>query len=183
MQQYEARPTEYKGVVFKSKSEAIFARGLDLIETSNGFGDTLRVMWHYEPVFLKTNDGYIPDFYLVVHDITRHFDDGRIKEYIIEYKPKLPNNTYISVLEKRAESLIVKNNKAIFILIHGSPFISAGDCYYDVGVQEYITKQEMIDCDCEFESDCGIFNESNFEGEYNFLFSEWSRAKKYRFDL
>lgn len=36
---YEAIPTEYKGIMFKSKSEAIVARGFDLAG----------LLWKYEP--------------------------------------------------------------------------------------------------------------------------------------
>lgn len=45
----EAKPTEYAGVLFRSKLEATWAR----------FFDTLEIAWEYEPTRL---DGWIPDF-------------------------------------------------------------------------------------------------------------------------
>lgn len=80
----KARPTEYKGIRFRSKSEAVFARCLDL---STGID-----RWSYEPQF-----GVHPwDFCLT-------WFQGRcgpcaVREVFVECKPIAPTATYISEL-------------------------------------------------------------------------------------
>jgi hypothetical protein len=78
----KAIPTDYDGTRFRSKSEAILARAMDLAEIS----------WMYEP---EEYDGYLPDFAVDV-EIFNMFK----LSYLIEYKPSLPSDAYIEKLNK-----------------------------------------------------------------------------------
>lgn len=76
-------PTEYRGIRFRSKCEAVFARNLDLNS----------VLWEYEPT-LYTDWGYVPDFRICKQAKGRvGMTDG-----IIEYKPTDVTQTYLDNL-------------------------------------------------------------------------------------
>ena len=47
-------PTEYDGITFRSKTEALFAKWCDLC----------KLKWHYEPEGFEGKTKYLPDFYL-----------------------------------------------------------------------------------------------------------------------
>lgn len=79
-----ARPTEYKGVVYRSKSEAMYAASIH----SRGH------KWIYEPRFLDL-DGWRPDFAIPVHN------GNEFGFEVIEYKPYRPTETYLTELAKR----------------------------------------------------------------------------------
>jgi hypothetical protein len=71
----EARPTEYRGVVFRSRSEAILARVFDL------WG----MAWMYEPRFLSLGK-WTPDFW-VVTQMTNGKESPGIMSMVLDYKP------------------------------------------------------------------------------------------------
>lgn len=160
MQQHEARPTEYKGITFKSKSEAIVARGFDLAGA----------LWQYEPSILDKyrdnifKDNYHPDFF-VVHGV-----GNDLFKYYVEYKPIKPTGAYLNELYGRfskiekagADSLVV-----FCVLLCGSPF----DSNKKFGV--YSVRKICNDV---------FMSESEMDGE-EFMYSFWEEAKKYRFDL
>ncbi len=155
---YEARPTEYNGITFRSKSEAIFARGLDI----NG------CYWEYEPSNYKLDDGYVPDF------IVTSEEAGII---LIEYKPKQVTNTYFNSLEKKAPICLYDRFGMAddFLFIIGSPFNN------DAVEIHYLSS-------CDPDSVTGLYTNhsfviTNYDHELDFLFSHWDEAKKYRFDL
>ncbi len=81
------RPTEYKGIVFRSKSEAMFARWLDLSRGEHeGFIYEPRccMIGNWKPDFLRWG----------VHV----YESGRLPcltYEVIEYKPSRPTDTYI----------------------------------------------------------------------------------------
>lgn len=87
-----AVPTEYKGVRFKSKSEAMFAA-------------YFRTMYYpfltlfYEPLWAKT-ETYQPDFVFAC----KHGD--AIALDVIEYKPRLPTETYLENLKEGMSQII-----------------------------------------------------------------------------
>jgi len=101
-----ARETEYKGVVFRSMSEAVVARSLDL------YGD----MWEYEPPEFRLSDGWAPDF-LVSSNRKNH-----IALFLIEYKPAKPTDTYKKELRKRFDCLKLREGYPCPIILYGSPF-------------------------------------------------------------
>jgi hypothetical protein len=106
----EAIPTEYKSVVYRSKSEAMFARWLEL-KIENGQMTCAGFM--YEPKMLQTKDGWIPDF--LFWSI-----DGWI---VAEYKPATPTKSYVSVWETRCSELRDRlSGYGLFMLYYGSVF-------------------------------------------------------------
>ncbi len=93
--------TEYDGVLFRSKSEAIFARAMDL---------TGHITWDYEP---ETIDGYTVDFW-----VTTTLPQSEISmDLMVEYKPSRPTDAYISKLE-----LVDQQGMDGFLLFYGSPY-------------------------------------------------------------
>ena len=77
----QAQLTEYNGIVYRSKSEAMFARWLELEQFN----------FYYEPEFLEV-DAYVPDF------LTWRFVPGSLASVqmgVIEYKPRMPTSAYI----------------------------------------------------------------------------------------
>lgn len=95
-----AIPTAYKGYEFRSKSEAIVARGFDLAGLS----------WVYEPERWQV-DGWRPDFEVILA--------GQV--FILEYKPDIPTDTYLRFLISRYRRYPVQPGLKPSILI-GSPY-------------------------------------------------------------
>jgi len=91
-------PTEYKGVVFRSKSEAVFARAIDIVNEwwdgrPKAPGTVLRptrFSWMYEPK-AHSHDW---DFEIV----DRHCQYCGARILLIEYKPSMPTMTYVNNL-------------------------------------------------------------------------------------
>lgn len=88
-----ASPTEYSRFVFRSKTEAIFARGLDLLECS----------WEYEPAIPGlneaaqwSNDVWRPDFWFAIPNAIRLCSATRPANCVLaEIKPRRPTQTYV----------------------------------------------------------------------------------------
>lgn len=74
-------PTEYKKQVFRSKSEAVFARAMDLSHTIS--------RWNYDP----QGHSHVWDFEIYVGSYRRLI--------LVEYKPSEPTMTYIGNLIKK----------------------------------------------------------------------------------
>lgn len=96
----QATPTDYQGVRFRSKSEAIFARAMDLAG----------IWWEYEPDTFRLGsffDRYrwVPDF-LVCARFTESCGKPGLENYIIEYKPSVPSDTYFSKLAGCARAIV-----------------------------------------------------------------------------
>lgn len=110
---FKARPTEYRGIVYKSKCEAMFARYLELSSEEeqdiskfllkdrggvNCFGPSHGWGAIYEPANFVVDD-WRPDF--LVWRCTSDFPDGdclqltQINYEVIEYKPSKPTETYV----------------------------------------------------------------------------------------
>lgn len=88
----QAIPTDFMGVRFRSKSEAMFANVLEHL--GNG--------WIYEPNFLTVGD-YTPDFVFFTkkpNDLT--------KANIVEYKPCKPTQAYFDRIAEIAPKIISK---------------------------------------------------------------------------
>lgn len=113
---YKAIPTEYAGVVFRSKSEAILALAFDLAD----------FVWQYEPWWLGVNEGsYIwrPDFFVVSKH--RWVDtDGRrvISSAIVEYKPCEVTDTCKQGLHRRFGDLGQRVDGHDELLITGNAY-------------------------------------------------------------
>lgn len=99
----DARPTEFMGKVYKSKTEAMFAYILhSRLDVYSRFT--------YEEQRFKTDKGYIPDF--VRYHGVNHFLADYIE--ILEVKPAIPNATYIKYLEEQF-AWLRENDKYHFI--------------------------------------------------------------------
>lgn len=83
---FVATPTEYAGIVFRSKSEAQVALSLDMQEDE--------LDWAYEPKELQVGS-YIPDFL-----VCEHLDDG-VWLRVVECKPSLCTETYMKNLSPK----------------------------------------------------------------------------------
>lgn len=127
MANLEASPTEYKGVVYRSKSEAMFARWIEL------FYETVGVYYgfKYEPRCL--NSQWVPDF--LVWTVNKA-GFPTINYTVIEYKPTKPTDTYVSQFNEKCESIYRNESlpKAFrdsvdFMLYYGSVFNQKSDCY------------------------------------------------------
>lgn len=81
MRNIKPKPTRYGGVVFRSKSEAMFAAALATFVVDDS-------QWiEYEPSRLTLDTGYVPDF------LCNQGAEG--KYLVIEYKPVMPSRDYL----------------------------------------------------------------------------------------
>jgi hypothetical protein len=123
------RPTEYAGVRFKSKSEAVFARSLDLAG----------IKWLYEPFAQIQNPpgGHSWDFLLFATAIKAgmatwnehkfHVPGATFYEsdsWFVEFKPARPNDTYLLELGERTFGSEGGSYLGNFAVIYGSPWES-----------------------------------------------------------
>lgn len=108
-EKYMAIETEYKGVIFRSKSEALLARSFDL----NGF------LWEYEPcMYGNEKNMWLPDFRLMIK--IRNY----LYEFIVEYKPSIPTETYAKRLLRNYREYFINHDWTApeLMLICGSFF-------------------------------------------------------------
>ena len=156
MSQLKAKPTEYKGIVYRSKCEAILARAIDLQGHE----------FIYEPERLIILDGmkeWCPDFSVMV------LDGGFWDELIVEYKPAMITDTYRECLSKRFNKLseglsdlpFSSGISRTFLLICGNPYEGR-----TTTMQQYHPVS-------------GWHEETKVKGLHSML----KKAKSYRFDL
>lgn len=148
---HKAKPTEYKGIRFRSKSEAMFAYILD--NRWDGF-------WFYEPYQV---DDYLVDFSL----ITKNEGTYPI-EFLIEYKPSSPTDTYLEFVFSKYHELKEKafGKRVSFMLISLNMYDSSFDA------EEYYFNPD---------SDVGYIKRPDTEAD---VWENWAReARNYRFDL
>lgn len=125
----DAIKTEYNKVVFDSKSEAVFAKTLDLAGH----------YWEYHP---KQHCGHAWDFlvrrYWGWHSFRAYipgFLTNKIPEILIEYKPSMPTNTYLDNLVEK-----MRSDPKESIVVWGNPWTPVDtsidnineDCCYQV---------------------------------------------------
>lgn len=151
----EARPTEYHGVQYRSKCEAMFARWIECdcqFKECAGFA--------YEPWQFALPDGYCPDF---VHWFVESESVGipLMHHHIIEYKPARPTETYIAEFADRSAAVYelatgYSMGHLSFGIFYGNPYQSeCGIVQIDPVTREYRHidrrwvdehRAEMIDC-------------------------------------
>jgi len=102
--QIKAVPTTYAGTLFKSKSEAVFARAMHIA----------KVAWVYELVDL---DGYKADFLVKLGECKHDDGESDYASFLVEYKPTQPTDSYIAYLISKLE-----NSELDLALVCGSPF-------------------------------------------------------------
>lgn len=104
---FKPRKTEFRGVVFRSKSEACLAK----------YFHDHKFRWTYEPDAFEV-DNYLPDFW-----VSYEAASGRTVEFVVEYKPSEPTMTY---MEGRANDLrgLTLERMTPFAVLCGSFFES-----------------------------------------------------------
>jgi len=108
----EAVPTEYAGVKFRAKSEAIFARALDLE----------KLLWEYEPPDFFDPGIWKPDFFICWRS-----KGHKVAKCLLEFKPCETTEAYRESLHiKINDSLGQLGGKFFFLLVEASPFDVSG---------------------------------------------------------
>lgn len=171
MNNIKAIPTQYKGILFDSKSEAIFARSLDVWnKKQNGYG---KLTWQYHPEKFQI-DRYCPDFSCAPIISQCHALDANLKIRLIEYKPSRPTSAYINRIANYFNEI---KNSDHFNIIYHYMIICYGNTFEETPLRKILichkkTKRTHIidsrlsdDLTPEFNTEC------------------LSEAKKYRFDL
>lgn len=156
--------TEYSGVVFRSKTEAIFARCLDLANAP----------WTYEPLFMTCSGchdeprEYVPDFYVSWPRLWRPSpEDVLCSSGIIEVKPSRPTETWMkrALDDYRATTQwAVKGMAPLYV-------------YFNLwdDPEALLLSSDMSTMSKEEENPMTYLVE--------FLLEHWDEAKSYRFDL
>lgn len=161
----KARPTEWRGTRYRSKSEAMMARHL-----SSGRWDVI-----YEPEWLRV-DGYVPDFVCrQVIDIPG-CQQLRPRLYhqltVIEYKPAAVTATYMEELADRFSAIRARDARSVywwdFTLWVGSFWESS-------------SQQQLELMSSEFSPLCGGWKWSGFGG--GIRLTDPSDQLEFRFDL
>jgi len=84
---YSPIETEYNGEIFRSKTEAVFARCLDL----------LGALWVYEPTLIPDMP-YKPDFEVAMKCKIAGCTERVLTNWLIEIKPEIPTDSYLKKL-------------------------------------------------------------------------------------
>lgn len=161
----KAIKTEYRGVIFDSKSEAVFARTLDIAG----------VHWIHHP---GEHCGHPWDFLIVANSI----------ETLIEYKPAMPTMTYVRNLTEAMSANPVES-----ILIWGNPWngkargdFGRADCCY-VAYPIFSSFAKYGWGDFEPIADCGVDEPYSNRHEIRHMLGITEpmaqEAMRYRFDL
>lgn len=180
----KATPTEYKGFKFRSKSEAVFARALDLAkERSIG-----KRIYHWDYELPSHNESHQWDFcILMVDGVTR-----RMTQVLIEYKPSFPTVTYHKNLIKKINPLVERFREKggrddVFssFIVWGNPWDGIPESYMTTsyGVLELFVGFE----ECTFlqfpDGEFPLVGHRNVEDMFGMNEEVIQEAKQYRFDL
>ena len=170
----EPKPTEYEGVIFRSRLEAKWAAFFDLIEWD----------WIYEPCEIN---GYSPDFI-----INCTSDAYKTNTIIVEVKPSMFAD------DRYEKELIRKYNgvRSHLLLLTENPFYENdyGNVVIGKGIQSYISEEHTdfgdleMKCSDDFGSTCMYYDgmvygkvererfisKLDFSAEY--IKSKWAKA-------
>jgi len=182
--------TEYKGIVFDSKSEAVFARCLDVA----GHG------WIYHPsphcdhewdflVFRKPSvrPGRKSKFLVggVFYSNPLTFHECEPKPVLIEYKPSEPTMTYIQNLTEK-----MSRNPIESVIVYGNPWAGIEqDYYYDHCYSVFPVFSAMCNWGWGTFTPLADSGENRpispigFEREFQISVNDAVEASKFRFDL
>ncbi len=135
--------TEYKGIVFDSKSEAVFARCLDLAEicfvyhpTDPCHGNWYENGWKFpKPIDdVESNDSRCPTHewdFLTFTNQRRKLEIGGSTYYfnsllptLVELKPSLPNKTYIENIKSKCS-----DTNWLWLLVYGNVWSDPCNCF------------------------------------------------------
>jgi hypothetical protein len=137
-QKMQARKTEYKGTVYRSKSEAMFAASLDFLGRK----------WVYEPRFYSvTSCGleWLPDFAVLVHNRNEFCWD------IVEFKPSQVSSVYLSELSDKAIELFAQKGPPIEVHLVTFNWFDPKlcDCVYGIDAGGVI-RNKATNFECRF---------------------------------
>lgn len=140
----QAKPTEYRGVNFRSRSEARLAVCFDAAGWK----------WEYEPHWAAMSvKGWTPDFWLDAGNKNRN--------YLIEYKPTAITREYDVVLRHRFHSIGIEDFNCCLIMFDFFNNVRFQEkCLYPVWDRDHLIGTESsgsIDCVCEWR-DWNIFD-------------------------
>lgn len=101
---FAPKQTSYKGVVFRSKTEAIYARVFDLIGWT----------WEYEPEI--PGWPHRPDFLMA-----GKYKGGEVCLFVVEIKPAKPTKSYLDSIERSAAQFAT-GFRSDSIVLFGNPW-------------------------------------------------------------
>lgn len=154
MSDYQAIPTEYDGVLFRSKTEAIFARAMTL---SN-------IWWAYEPEeWRHVQSGWIPDFKLAYRTWRREKREWGIVVSCVELKPSPPTAAYLDRIHRILDAMQDRFYWVAELMVIGNPF--------DPESPRKLLNHHQ-----------GVWQEVDGKILRTF-FGSWDEAMQYRFDL
>jgi len=176
-QKYTPRPTEYAGVTFRSKSEAIFARFIDLKTKGSA-------KWVYESKNINrmTGERFNPDFmFFYATDCKRYH-----VAVVIEYKPAIPTDTYIEEFFNLKCKNVQKNMRSFDVApeIHCVDFYSGFNKYIIFNNPHFFWEDEieipLLYSDGVRTTEKIHWNVTDVTGENDL---DINAAKSHRFDL
>lgn len=192
----KATPTEYKGIAYRSKCEAMFARylDLDLCEQASISEFLARRRGHdvtipsscgcfaYEP---NTGiPGWNTDFLVVEHEVSwpEVWATKRIKLHWIEYKPSRPTITYIRKWAAKACEWYDANGRTVFdgdkfSIYYGNPYTYPDKAASVIAVYPNLSRSDDV------ESFLMIPERQQEEAEFDWLANVHDDLMAYRFDL
>lgn len=120
----EARPTEFRGITYRSKCEAMFALWLELRNPA--------AVFDYEPDWGEI-ENYVVDF-IIAKPVPSSLN-GRISVFetwveFVEYKPCRPTFTYLDEVSQKLRNLVFRECKDSTNLKVGA-FVYWGSVYGD----------------------------------------------------
>jgi len=136
----EAIKTEYRGIVFDSKSEAVFARALDLADNYYAYhpGERCGHPWDFFVIRHMDKAVELKRFWDIFNrHMTELIEEEQRKKvfqdmiwqmgyrsWLVEYKPKMPTNTYVDNLIKK-----MAKNPVESIVVWGNPWDGYDDYF------------------------------------------------------
>lgn len=114
------RRTEYKGIVFDSKAEAVFARTLDIAGHDWVYHPEKHCGHEWDFLVFPAHDRY---FYKSPWVGGKHCESTMVysgpvsKPMLVEYKPSMPTNTYVDNLTE-----IMRQDPRESIVVWGNPW-------------------------------------------------------------
>lgn len=174
MQTIQAIPTRYKGIVYRSRSEARFAAFLHF----SGCGFT------YEPEFLKLPNLYVPDFAIFFPLRVIDFGEGEFNVgfpmnlTVIDYKPTMPNDEWRDSIHVNFKD--ISRKLASFGLSQFEFCLVVGNIYDDEGARK-VFRFNRDTLNGEFE-DCSVGGWDQLM-RWKYEPEAIQYAKKYRYDL
>jgi hypothetical protein len=168
-----ARKTEYRGVVYRSKSEAMFARWLELVLQAESECSNACFGFEYEPRLEV--DRWTPDF--LVWEVTPPEPFPAMRYTLIEYKPSRPTDTYVEEFRQRCERLLATYDERGWIEI-------SRQCDCELYYGSIWTEQRgYIECISDFGPDVAYNIQIAQETEWNWLGAHEDAVRRTRFDL